>query len=104
MLLAGFACKCQNLDDLSLSEWVKYKDILTEDDLDAVRKLGVIINLASKLDSSKSGNVYDISCDILGDSIIMKTIVKNDASFDIRQAMKLAPVFKKILKKNLQII
>ena len=104
LLLAGFACKCQNLDDLSLSEWVKYKDILTEDDLDAVRKLGVIINLASKLDSSKSGNVYDISCDILGDSIIMKTIVKNDASFDIRQAMKLAPVFKKILKKNLQII
>ena len=104
LLLAGFACKCQNLDNLSLSEWVNYKDILTEEDLDAVRKLGVIINLASKLDSSKSGNVYDISCDILGDSIIMKTIVKSDASFDIRQAMKLAPVFKKILKKNLQII
>ncbi len=104
LLLAGFACKCQNLENISLSEWVKYKDILNEDDLDAVRKLGVIINLASKLDSSRSGNVYDISCDILGDSIIMKTIVKNDASFDIRQAMKLAPIFKKILKKNLQII
>ncbi len=104
LLLAGFACKCQNLDNLSLSEWVKYKDILTEDDLDAVRKLGVIINLASKLDSSKSGNVHDISCDILGDSIIMKTIVKRDAAFDIRQAMKLAADFKKILKKNLQII
>lgn len=104
LLLAGFACKCQNLDNLSLSEWVKYKDILTEDDLDAVRKLGVIINLASKLDSLKSGNVHDISCDILGDSIIMKTIVKRDAAFDIRQAMKLAADFKKILKKNLQII
>ena len=104
LLLAGFACKLQNLDNLVLADWVKYKDILNENDLDAVRKLGVIINLAASLDKSRSQNVLDINCDILGDSIIMKTIVKDDASFDIKQGMKLGSDFKKVLKKYLRII
>ena len=104
LLLAGFACKLQNLDNFVLTEWVKYKDILTEEDLDAVRKLGVIIRLAAELDKSRSGNVQDICCDILGDSIIMKTVVKGDATFDIKQGMKVGSDFKKILKKYLQII
>lgn len=104
LLLAGFACKFQNLDNIVLSDWVKYKDILTEEDLDAARKLGVIVNLAASLDRSRNQNVYDISCDILGDSIIMKTLVKNDSEFDIRQGMKVGADFKKVLKKYLQII
>ncbi|MBQ3494683.1 MAG: hypothetical protein IJA69_04640 [Clostridia bacterium] len=104
LLLAGFACKLQNQDNISLAEWVKYKDILTEEDLDAVRKLGVIINLAASLDRSRTANVMDVCCDILGDSIIMKTIVKEDATFDIRQGMKIGPDFKRIFKKYLQII
>lgn len=104
LLLAGFACKFQNLDNVVLADWIKYKDILNEDDLDAVRKIGVIIHLASNLDRSRSGNVIDVCCDILGDSIIMKTVVKNDATFDIRQGMKVCTDFKKVLKKHLQII
>lgn len=104
LLLAGFVCKYQNLDNVNLSEWIKYKDILTEADLDAARKLGIIVHLASMLDKSKSGKVVDINCDILGDSIIMKTVVNGNASFDIRQGMKVASDFKKVLKKTLQII
>lgn len=104
ILLAAFACKAQNLENLSLAEWMKYKDILTDEDLDAVRKIGVIINLASSLDKSRMGCVQDITCDILGDSLIMKTIVNGDASFDIMQAQKVAADFKRVFKKNLQVI
>ena len=104
ILVAAFACKAQNLDNLSLAEWMKYKDILTDEDLDAVRKLGVIIKLASLMDKSRMGNITDVTCDILGDSIIMKTIVKADASFDILQAQKIGPDFKKVLKKTLQVL
>lgn len=104
ILLAAFACKAQNLENLSLAEWMKYKDILTDEDLDAVRKLGVLIKLASLMDKSRMGNITDVTCDILGDSIIMKTIVKGDATFDILQAQKIGPDFKKVLKKTLQIL
>ena len=104
LLIAGFICTCQNLDEFSLNEWVKYKDILTEEDLDAVRKLGVIVKLAVALNASRKPIVQDIVCDILGDSIIMKTVVEGDASYEILEGMKVAQDYKKVYKKSLQII
>ena len=104
LLLAGFICSCQNPDNFSLAEWMKYKDIVNEEDLDAVRKLGVIVKLAAALNSTKKEIVTDVVCDILGDSIIMKTIVNGDATYDILQGMKVADDYRKIFKKNLQII
>ncbi len=104
ILIAAFASLCQNPDALNLSDWIKYKDILTEEDLDAVRKIGMIIKLARALDKSKNEVVEDINCDILGDSVILKTVVKGDASFEILLANKIAADFKKVFKKNLQVI
>ena len=104
LLIAGFICVCQNLDEFSLNEWIKYKDILTDEDLDAVRKLGVIVKLAVNLNASRNIVIQDIVCDILGDSIIMKTVVEGDASYEIIEGMKVAPDYKKVYKKSLQII
>lgn len=104
LLVAGFICVCQNLDEFSLNEWIKYKDILTDEDLDAVRKLGVIVKLAVSLNASRSVVIQDVVCDILGDSIIMKTMVEGDASYEIMEGMKVAPDYKKVYKKCLKII
>ncbi len=104
LLLAAFICLCQNLDDFSPAEWMKYKDIVEEEDLDAVRKLGVIVKLAEALNASKKVVITDLICDILGDSIIMKTVVEGDASFEIMEGMKVAIDYKKVFKKSLQII
>lgn len=104
ILIAAFSCMCQNLDNFNLPEIMKYKDILDEDDIDAIRKLGVIVKLAVNLNASRKNVISDIICDILGDSIIMKTVVRSDPSFEIMQSMKLSDDFKKIFKKSLQII
>lgn len=104
ILVAAFACKCQNLDNFALADVMRYSNLLTEEDIDAIRKLGVLIELACAMDKSRMGNITDITCDILGDSIIMKTITKADASFDILQAQKVAIDFKKVFKKILQVI
>ncbi|MBO5394546.1 MAG: hypothetical protein J6A28_01405 [Clostridia bacterium] len=104
LLIAGFICTCQNLDEFSLNEWIKYKDILTDEDLDAVRKLGVLVKLAAALNASRKPIVKDIVCDILGDSIIMKTVVEGDASYEILEGMKVAQDYRKVYKKSLQII
>lgn len=103
-LLAGFIIMCQKADNFSLSEWMKYKDIVNDEDLDAVRKLGIIVRLAVALNSSRKQQVNDIVCDILGDSIIMKTIASGDVTYDIMQGMGVAQDYRKIFKKNLQII
>ncbi len=104
ILLAAFACTCQNLDNFNLAEIMKYKDILTDEDVEAVRKLGVLVNLAVNLNASRKNIINDIVCDILGDSIIMKTVVTADPSFEIMQSMKISDDFKRIFKKSLQII
>lgn len=104
LLLGAFICQCQVADNFNLSQWIKYKDILTDEDLNAVRKLGVIVKLAVALNSSKQAVVTDIVCDILGDSVIMKTIVNGDPTYEIMQGMKVARDYRKYFKKNLQII
>lgn len=104
LLLAAFACRFQDLDNFVLTDWVKYSNIVTEEDLDAIKKIGVLIELASALDASKSSVVDDLACDILGDSIIIKTIVNKEADFEIKEAMKVNYNFKKVFTKFVEII
>lgn len=103
-VLASFVVACQKLDDFSMTDWVKYSPMLAETDLDGVRKLAVIVRLATLLDMFGSGRVKDISCDILGDSVIMKTIVDAPVDMEIAEAKKVASDFAKAFKKHLEVL
>ncbi|MDD4350613.1 MAG: hypothetical protein PHP83_00300 [Clostridia bacterium] len=104
IVLAAFIASCQNIDEFSLNDWVQFKDIVEEEDVEAVKKLAVIVKLATLLNITGSNYVKDISCDVLGDTVILKTEVEKDASLEISQGMKVAFDFKKAFKKNLQIL
>jgi len=104
ILLAAFVASNQNVDNFSLSEWVKYKDIVDEEDLSAVKKLGILIKLATLFNVSGATVIKDMSCDILGDTVILKTEIEKDATLEISQAMQLAVDFRKVYGKNLQIL
>lgn len=104
ILLGAFACMLQDLDNFNLSEWVRYSTVVSEDDAAAVKKIGVLVQLSAALDASKSGAVDDLTCDILGDSIIMKTIVNKEADFEIKEAMKVNASFKKVFTKFIEVI
>jgi hypothetical protein len=66
--------------------------------------LALIVRLAEALDKSHRNVVQDVSCDILGDSVIMKTIVTMDASIEIRETAKVGQDFKKVYKKTLEVL
>ena len=104
ILMAGFVVANQNSDNFSLSEWVKYKDLVDDEDASAVKKLGILVKLATLLNITGSNAVKDISCDILGDTVILKTTVEKDVKLEISQAMTMATDFRKIFGKNLQIL
>ena len=104
IVLAAFVAGCHKKEDVAAAEWAKYKDIVHEEDLEAVRKLGVMLRIAESLDRSSSGCVKGINCDVLGDSVIMKTEVEGDASLEIRDALTANSEFRKSFRKNLEIL
>ena len=91
-------------DDFSLAELVKYKEFISEEDIEIIRKLGVILRIAASLDRSMSSCVLTINCDVLGDSVIMKTELDGDASLEIKDALSAQADFKRVFKKNLEIL
>ena len=81
-----------------------YLSMLTEEDLEAVKKLGVIVRIAECFDRSMSGVIPSLTCDILGESVILKPDSTNDCTLEIQDAMRAVGDFKKAFKKNLDIL
>ena len=104
LVLSAFVASLHQGGDVSLSEWVKYKDLLSEEDLVAVNKLGVILRLAEAFDKTKNSVIVDITCDILGDSVIMKTFSTGDSSYELSQALETGKDFEKNFHKKLEIL
>ena len=104
IVLAAFVASCGKNEDLNYNEIMKYKDLISAEDVEAVRRLGVILNIAECLDRSMSGLVKSLNCDVLGDSVIMKTETTGDATLEINDALSCSSQFKKIYKKNLEIL
>ncbi len=104
IVLAAFVAGCYRKEDILASDWARYKDIVSEEDLDVVKRLGVLLRIAESLDRSGQGVVKGINCDVLGDSVIMKTEVSGDAALEIAQAMKANAEFKRTFRKNLEIL
>ena len=104
LVLAAFVARHQPYDEFNVAEWNRYKDIVREEDLVAVMKLSVILRLAESLDRSGLGAVKTLNCDVLGDSVIMKTQVEGDCSLEIKTALTVGADFAKAYRKNLEIL
>ena len=103
-LLAAYVASLHEGGDVSLTSWITNKDIVSDDDLAAVKKLGVILRLAEYFDASKSNAIIDVSCDVLGDSVIMKTVTETDNTYEIQEASKLSKAFEKFFNKRLEVL
>lgn len=103
-VMASFVAASTSMEDINMQEWVKYRDLVGDDDVEAVKKMGIMLRIADSLDRSSSAAVRGINCDILGDSVIMKTELNGDAALEINAAMQVGPDFRKIFKKNLEIL
>ena len=104
LILASFVASLHSGGEIKMNEWAKYNGILTVEDVDAVKKLGVILRLAECFDRTKNSVICDINCDILGDSVIMKTITVEDASFEIQRGMEVSRDFEKVFHKKIEIL
>ena len=51
-----------------------------------------------------SGIIDEVPCDILGDSVIMKTQGNGEPALEIKDALTAGPMFKRAYGKNLVIL
>lgn len=82
----------------------QYLSMLSEEDIEAVKKLGVIVRIAECFDRSMGGVITSLTCDILGDSVILKTEAIADCTLEIKDALNAVPEFRHAFKKNLEIL
>ena len=104
IVLASFVVANTALEEVNMYEWARYRELVNDEDIDAVRKMGIMLRIANALDRSMCSVVKGVNCDILGDSVIMKTEVEGDATLEINSAMRISGDFRKIFKKNLEIL
>jgi len=114
ILLASFAASFKKWEDFNLAEWIKYNTIMTDEDLDAVRKIAMMLALAEALDIRGQETVKDISCDLLGDSVILKLVTDNGGRNDkvdvsatdveIFHARKYANEFQRTFKRSMELL
>lgn len=104
LVIAAFIASTQFSEEFSLSDWVKYKDIVDDEDLQAVKRLAILVRIATCFDIASQNNITDIVCDVLGDSVIMKTVTETDISFELKLANEAGNDFKKIFGKTLELL
>ena len=105
LVLSAFVTEMISKDEVNLNDWAKYKDLLPDEEIEAGKKLAIILRLAIGLDKSKNSIVSEINCDVLGDSVIMKTETDGqDNSLEIKGALTVSTEFKRVFKKNLEIL
>jgi len=113
IVLAAFSASFKKWEDFDSIEWLKYRDIMTEEDLEAVRKIAMMLTLAEIFDIRGQEIIKDISCDLLGDSVILKLITTTDqkqkvdvtaADVEIFQAKKFTSEFTKTFKRALELL
>lgn len=104
LIMAAMVAGCHAKDNLESLDIAKYAALFTEEDFEAVKKLGVIVRIAECFDRSCGGVITGLSCDVLGDSVILKTKTTGDCTLEIKDAMGALPEFRKSFKKNLEIL
>lgn len=104
-VLAAFVVASIDPSNFQMSEWVKYSSLFVEEDLENIRKLAVMVKLAILLDKFERKKVLDLTCDILGDSVIFKTVCDpaDNCDLEIKEALKARPDFRRIFNKHLDV-
>ncbi|HOV70058.1 MAG TPA: hypothetical protein PLZ84_07010, partial [Clostridia bacterium] len=103
IIISAFAAASHRKDEVP-KDFIRYMEILNEDDLTAILRIGVLIRIAESFDRSMVGIIQSVSCDVLGDSVIMKTETTGDASLEIKDALSSNDIFRKAYGKNLVIL
>ena len=106
MLMAAIVVQGNQTEAISKEEIIRYRELINETDITYIKQLNVLLRIAKAFDRSMSQAIIDMACDVLGDSVIIKTEQKEgaDCSIEIKTALTTANDFKNAFGKGLEIL
>lgn len=84
--------------------WMKYKKIINKEDMETIRKLGVLLRIAESFDICFNRKIEKVKCYVNDNKVIIEPIANSKPEVEINHALAASEQFKKAFKKNLSII
>lgn len=103
LIMAALVAASHQRDNLEQLDAQEYLNLLNEEEIEAVQKLGVIVRIAECFDRSCGKVIVGLNGDILGDSVILKIESEGDCVLEIKDALGALSDFRRAFKKNLEI-
>lgn len=82
----------------------RYDLLLDKADQEVIQKIGILLRIAESLDRGMTGIVQEVHCEIVEDTVTIRTISEGDPELAIYNAMTAAKQFEKIYGKRLVMI
>ncbi|MCG8538823.1 MAG: Ppx/GppA family phosphatase [Clostridia bacterium] len=84
--------------------WVKYRAIIDREDVETIKKLGVLLRIAESFDICFNRKIKNIKCFVDKDNVLIKLISDIKPRVEINHALSASAQFKKIFNKTLSIV
>lgn len=99
------ACIAANhRDDNSVINYADYSLLIDRNDIETIKKLGLLLKIAENIEKNMTGVVNDIKCNIDDNAVIIKTISSFNPSHEIKESLIPSQEFKKLFDKKLYIV
>lgn len=84
--------------------WVRYKRLLNSEDIEIIRKLGVLLRIAESFDICFNRRVKNVKCNVTSKEVEIQIIADTSPEAEINHALSATEQFKRIFKKKLSIV
>lgn len=84
--------------------WVRYKKLLKKEDVEIIRRLGVLLRIAESFDICFNRRIKDVKCISSSNEVKIQIIADTNPEAEINHALSASEQFKKIFRKNLSIV
>ncbi len=101
LVMAAYITALHRKDDFKINP--VHKVLLSEQDIECVRKLGVILMLAEGLDRRMNSIIKDLKCKLENDVLKLKLLAQGSTNIEVLETKNAAPVFTRVFGKELSI-
>lgn len=102
-LMAAYTTSLHRKDEVQINK-AHYKSIIDDEDINIIRKLGILLRISEQLDRRSNNNILELTCAVQEEIAIIKVIAKEDPSIEINNAIACASDFQKLYGKKLIIV